>query len=71
VVVPLLRSLSDGPLGVQLERLLGPLGLHFTNGGHGAEVVCGILGIILVLVAGSIWRKRAQQKHAEHAAKAA
>jgi hypothetical protein len=24
-----------------------------------------------VLVAGSMWRKRAQQKHAEHAAKAA
>jgi len=71
VIVPLLRTLSDGPVGVQLERLFGPFGLHFANGGHGAEVVCGILGIIIVLVAGSIWRKRAQQKHAEHAAKAA
>src|SRR3954468_23367288 len=48
VVVPLPRTLSDGPIGVQLERVLGPLGLHFTNGGHGADVVCGILGIILV-----------------------
>jgi YjbE family integral membrane protein len=70
-VVPLLRTLSDGPVGVQLDRLFGPIGLHFANGGHGAEVVCGIIGIIIVLVAGSIWRKRAQQKHAEHAAKAA
>ena len=71
VVVPYLRALSDGPVGVQLDRGFGPLGMHFANGGHGAEVVCGILGIIIVLVAGSIWRKRAQQKHAEHAAKAA
>jgi YjbE family integral membrane protein len=71
-VVPFLRGLSDGPVGVQLDKLFGPIGLHFANGGHGAEVVCGILGIIVVLVAGSIWRKRAQQKHAaEHAAKAA
>ena len=71
IVVPLLRTFSDGPVGVQLDRVFGPIGLHFANGGHGAEVVCGILGIIIVLVAGSIWRKRAQQKHAEHAAKAA
>jgi hypothetical protein len=71
-VVPFLRGLSDGPVGVQLDKLFGPIGLHFANGGHGAEVVCGILGIIIVLVAGSIWRKRAQQKHAaKHAAKAA
>jgi len=71
VVVPALRAFSDGPVGVQLDKLFGPIGLHFSNGGHGAEVVFGIIGIIVVLVAGSIWRKRAQQKHAEHAAKAA
>ena len=71
IVVPMLRTFSDGPVGVQLDRIFSPIGLHFANGGHGAEVVCGILGIIIVLVAGSIWRKRAQQKHAEHAAKAA
>jgi YjbE family integral membrane protein len=70
-VVPALRSFSDGPVGVALDKVFGPIGLHFANGGHGAEVVCGILGIVIVLVWGSIWRKRAQQKHAEHAAKAA
>jgi len=71
VVVPQLRALSDGPVGVQLDRFFGPLGMHIANGGHGADVVCGILGIIIVLVAGSIWRKRKMQQHAEQSAKAA
>ena len=26
---------------------------HFANGGHGGEIVCGILGIVIVLVVGS------------------
>ena len=69
-LVPHLRAFSDGPVGVTLDKMFGTIGLHFANGGHGAEVVCGILGIIVVLVAGWIWRKRAQQKD-EHAAKAA
>ncbi|MBR1209869.1 TerC family protein [Bradyrhizobium sp. JYMT SZCCT0180] len=71
-VVPYLRALSDGPIGVSLDRVFSPIGLHFANGGHGAEVVCGLIGIAIVLVIGSMWRKSAQQKHAaEHAAKAA
>lgn len=71
-VVPYLRALSDGPIGVSLDRVFSPIGLHFANGGHGAEVVCGLIGIAIVLVIGSMWRKTAQQKHAaEHAAKAA
>jgi hypothetical protein len=53
--------------------LLGTFGVapHFANGGHGSEIVCGILGIIVVLVAGAIWRKRRLQQNAEHAAPAA
>ena len=35
------------------------------------EIVLGVLGIIVVLVAGTIWRKRTLQKYAEEAAKAA
>ena len=71
-VVPYLRALSDGPIGVSLDRVFSPIGLHFANGGHGAEVVCGLIGIAIVLAIGSMWRKSAQQKHAaEHAAKAA
>ena len=42
---------------------------QFANGGHGGEVILGILGIIVVLVAGSIWRKRKLQG-AEHSATA-
>jgi hypothetical protein len=40
---------------------------RFTGGGHGAEVVCGLIGIAIVLAAGSIWRKRKLQG-GEHAA---
>jgi len=73
VVVPTLRAWSDGAVGIKLDAFVRSLGMapQFANGGHGAEVICGILGIIIVLVAGSIWRKRAQQKHAEEVAKTA
>jgi hypothetical protein len=73
VVQPKLHALFDGPVGVKLDAFFGSLGMapQFANGGHGGEVLCGILGIIIVLVAGSIWRKRKLQKHAEHAAPAA
>jgi len=35
--------------------------------GHGGEIVCAVLGVIVVLVAGSIWRRR-KLRHVEHAA---
>jgi len=35
--------------------------------GNGGEVACAVFGVIVVLVAGSIWRRRRQQQ-AEHAA---
>ena len=49
-----------------LDGMLASLGMgpQFANGGNGGEVVLGVLGIIVVLVAGSIWRKRTLQKHA-------
>ncbi len=70
-VLPRLHALLDGPVGVKLDAFFGSLGMasHFANGGHGGEVACGIIGIIIVLVAGWIWRRRALA--AEHAAKAA
>ena len=72
VVQPKLHALFDGPVGVKLDAFFGSLGMapQFANGGHGGEVIFGILGIIIVLVAGSIWRKRKLQS-AEHAAPAA
>jgi YjbE family integral membrane protein len=71
VIQPKLHAFFDGPVGVKLDAFFGSLGMapHFANGGHGGEAVCGIIGIIIVLVAGVIWRKR--KLRAEHSAKAA
>jgi YjbE family integral membrane protein len=68
-IAPALRSFFNGPVGVTLDAFFAPLRVmpHFANDGHGAEVVFGILGIIIVLVAGSIWRKRKMQGNAHSA----
>jgi len=71
-VEPKLHTLFDGPLGAKLDGMLASLGIapHFAHGGNGSEIMLGLLGVIVVLIAGSIWRRRALQ-NAEHAAKAA
>jgi len=71
-VHPKLNTLFSGSFGAKLDSLLGALTLepHFANGGTGGEIVLAVLGIIVVLLAGSIWRRRALQ-NAEHSAKAA
>jgi predicted tellurium resistance membrane protein TerC len=68
-VAPVLHRIFDGPLGTGLDAVLAAVGIapRFAGGGHGAEVVCGVLGIIVVLVAGSIWRKR-KLRHVEEVA---
>jgi predicted tellurium resistance membrane protein TerC len=70
-VHPKLQALFAGPAGVKLDALLVSLGIapRFANGGNGGEVVCAVLGVIVVLVAGAIWRRRKQQ--VEHAAPSA
>ncbi|CAN5287627.1 TerC family protein [soil metagenome] len=67
-VAPLLHKLFDGPLGAGLDSLMTSLGLaaRFTGGGHGAELICGVLGVLVVLSAGSIWR-RSRTSHVEQA----
>ena len=59
-VHPKLQALFAGPVGVQLDSLLALFGAapHFANGGDGGEIVCAVLGVVVVLVAGSIWRRR-------------
>jgi YjbE family integral membrane protein len=63
-VAPVLSRIFDGPLGRGLDAMLATVGMgpSFAAGGHGAEVVLGLLGIVIVLVAGSIWRKRKHMK---------
>jgi hypothetical protein len=70
-VHPQLQALFAGPAGVKLDALLGSLGIgpHFVSG-NGGEVVCAVLGVIVVLIAGSIWRRRKLQQ-VEHAAPSA
>src|SRR6478736_3697010 len=72
-VHPRLDALFAGPLGAGLDGVLKALGMapHFANHGNGGELALAALGVIVVLVAGMIWRKRTLQKHAEESAKAA
>ena len=70
---PRLDALFAGSFGTGLDRMLTSLGMapHFANHGNGGELVLAVLGVIVVLIAGTIWRKRAMQKHVEEPAKAA
>ena len=70
-VHPKLGALFAGRLGAKLDSLLASIGAspHFANHGNGGEVLLAVLGVVVVLVAGAIWRKRALA--AEQSAKAA
>jgi YjbE family integral membrane protein len=72
-VEPKLHSLFDGPLGTSLDQMLGTLHIppQFAHGGDGAEYLCAALGVIVVLLAGSIWRRRRLNQAALEHAKAA
>jgi YjbE family integral membrane protein len=71
VVQPKLNAVFAGPFGAKLDSLLASIGAapHFANGGYGGDLVLAVLGTIVVLVAGAIWRKRTLQ-NAEQSAKA-
>ena len=66
---PLLHKLFDSSFGAGLDSLATSLGLatRFTGSGHGAELICGVLGVLVVLAVGTIWRKSKTSSHAEHA----
>jgi YjbE family integral membrane protein len=70
---PRLDALFAGSLGRGLDRMLASLGVtpHFANHGNGGELLFAVLGVIVVLIAGAIWRKRAMQKQVEEPAEAA
>ena len=55
-----LQGLFAGPIGVKLDALLALFGVapRFGSVGSGAEMACAVLGVIVVLAAGSVWRRR-------------
>jgi YjbE family integral membrane protein len=58
-VQPKLQSLFEGGIGIEFDSLLTILGVApLFVGGDGAEILCAALGVIVVLVTGSIWRRR-------------
>ncbi|KWV61146.1 hypothetical protein AS156_25295 [Bradyrhizobium macuxiense] len=63
-VHPRLDTLFAGPLGARLDSWLASIGMapQFTHGGSGGEILLAVLGIIVVLIAGSIWRGRSLRK---------
>jgi YjbE family integral membrane protein len=71
-VHPKLDALFAGPVGAKLDSWLASVGMtpQFAHGGSGGEMLLAVLGVIVVLIAGSIWRRYALRK-AKHAAKAA
>ena len=68
-VRPIVERIFDGPLGTNLDGLLAVFGIapRFTHGGTGGEMICGVLGVIVVLAVGTMWRKR-KLRHAEQSA---
>jgi YjbE family integral membrane protein len=58
-VQPKLQSLFEGAIGIEFDSLLTILGVApLFVGGDGGEIFCAVLGAIVVLVVGSIWRRR-------------
>ena len=55
-IEPKLAALFAGPFGTRLDSLLASLNIAH---GHSFEFVLAVLGVIIVLVVGGIWRKRA------------
>jgi hypothetical protein len=61
-VHPRLQSFFEGAVGVRLDALLAPLGAApLFVGGNGDELACAALGVIVVLVTGSIWRRQSSR----------
>lgn len=61
-----LRAVFAGPIGAELDTILAMLGTtrRFSGDGNGAELVLAVLGVIFVLIGGSIWRRR-KLRHAK------
>jgi YjbE family integral membrane protein len=60
-IEPKLSALFSGPVGTKLDSILAAINIAH---GHSSEFVLAVLGVIVVLVVGGIWRKRTSQKMA-------
>jgi YjbE family integral membrane protein len=60
---PMLQRFFDGATGTRLDAWLAMFGIapRFAGGGQGAELVCAVLGAIVVLIVGTLWRRRRLQ----------
>jgi YjbE family integral membrane protein len=68
-VHPRLQSIFEGAVGIELDAALTLLGVApLFVAGNGGEIVCAVLGVIVVLIAGSIWRRQCRHQLAPHAA---
>lgn len=73
-VAPFVQNLFSGSLGVGLDAMLRGIGMNpqFGPGVHGPEIVCQVLGVLVVLGIGALWRrKRLNEIEAAHGVKVA
>jgi YjbE family integral membrane protein len=72
-IEPKLHTLFDGPFGASLDSFLATLHIppQFTHGGSGGQYLCAGLGVLIVLIAGSIWRRRSLTQAALEASEGA
>jgi YjbE family integral membrane protein len=63
---PRLQSLFEGAMGIELDTLLSVVGVApLFVGGNGGEIACAVIGVIVVLIAGTIWRRQSPHLAAE------
>jgi YjbE family integral membrane protein len=65
-VHPYLHNLLDGQIALNIDPTSTVFSLpsHLQMGTNLSELVLGLLGVTIVLVVGSMWRKRAMSEHA-------
>lgn len=68
VVHPRLQAIFDRAIGIELDALLTLLGVApLFVGGSVGEIACAVLGVMVVLGVGAMWRSR-RLREAEHQA---
>jgi predicted tellurium resistance membrane protein TerC len=62
-IVPRLHHVLGLGIGSDLDAILASFGIapQFAAGGTGAEILCSIVGTVVVLIAGSLWRRKRLQ----------